>query len=168
MQNDKTISPIIDFAMQLESARQSFGQTDKLNSARIQQWIGFMEAKENLLTLLQKRLPQVCEISEFWRSVQYLSGPRLVKWLRSAVAEIELKRRCHQCTAKIEWPRKFCKECAKERKTAAVAQARERARVKQALRKCECGARLDPRRRFCDSCARSRRRESIRKSKCNS
>jgi len=146
-----------DFAHEVANARKVFDAGRTMSA-----WLVFYEAKELAYTKLVAAIPPVKEIEDFWRYVQNM-GP--TTWLpiieREILRIIHSKHLCRDCGAvAVMWPQRLCAHCQKARRLETYRKARQRARVKQRMRKCPvCKVEpLNPRCRICPTCQKASRR----------
>jgi hypothetical protein len=146
-----------DFAHEVTTARKVF---DARRNAPA--WLVFYELKQSAYAKLAAALPQVTDIGDFWRYVQNM-GP--AAWLPIIEREIlritHSKHLCRDCGAvAVTWPERRCAPCQKARRLESYQKAKQRARVKQRMRKCPvCKVEpLNPRCRVCLSCQKASRR----------
>jgi len=130
-------------------------------------WLEFYEAKQRTYAELVRTLPQVKEIQDFWR---YVKNMPVTQWLPIIEAQVERITRkrsvCHDCAAvEISWPEHLCPECKKARRLESYRKAKERARIKQRMRKCpRCKIEpLDRRQKVCCMCKANARRDRNRR-----
>jgi hypothetical protein len=153
------MTPLQDFAVSVTEARKVFEAGRDMAS-----WLVFYEAKQTAYAKLHAALPQVETIEDFWRYVQNMAP---AAWLPIIEEEVHRKQLCRDCRAKeVSWPQKLCRACQKERRLATYQKAKERARVKQHMRKCPV-CKVEPlharRQRVCLSCQANARRERNRR-----
>jgi hypothetical protein len=150
-----------DFAQAVTEARKAFDAERDMAA-----WLVFYEAKQTAYTKLVAALPQVEAIESFWRYVQNMAP---AAWLPIIEDEI-LPRSKHLCTScgavAVTWPdERRCAQCQKARRLETYQKAKQRARVKQRMRKCPvCKVKpLNPRGRVCLSCQKASRRARNRR-----
>jgi len=131
-------------------------------------WLVFYEAKQTAYAKLAAALPQVTAIDDFWRFVQNRTP---VAWLpiieREVQRIIRSKHLCCDCWGvAVTRPERRCSQCRKARRLETCQKAKQRARAKQAMRKCPvCNVEplMDSRQRVCLSCRANARRERNRR-----
>lgn len=125
-------------------------------------WLVFYEAKQTAYAKLVVALPQVEEIEDFWRYVQNMAPAAWLPIIERDIARItRSKCLCRDCGAvAVTWPERRCAECRKARRLETYQGAKQRARVKQRMRKCRvCKTEpLNSRCRVCLSCQKASRR----------
>jgi len=130
-------------------------------------WLVFHETKQLAYFKLIEAVPQAKEIDDFWR---YIQNMPTTEWLPIIEAEIRRitcrKSLCHDCGAvDIVWPEHLCIECKKTRRLNTYRKAKERARIRQSMRKCpRCNIEpLTRHQRNCGTCRANARRERNRR-----
>jgi hypothetical protein len=125
-------------------------------------WLVFYEAKQTAYVELVAALPQIDAIEDFWRYVQNMAPAAWLPIIESEVKRVKRsKYLCHDCgSVAVTWPQRRCAQCQKARRLETYQKAKQRARVKQRMRKCPaCNVeRLNPRCRVCLSCQKKSRR----------
>jgi len=151
------MTPLQDFAQAVTEARKVF-DADRDMAA----WLVFYEAKQTAYAKLVAALPQVEGIEDFWRYVQNMAP---AAWLPIVEGEIlritHSKHLCRDCGAvAVTWPERRCARCQKARRLETYQKAKQRARVKQRMRKCPvCKVEpLNPHCRVCLRCQKASRR----------
>jgi hypothetical protein len=151
------MTPLQDFADTMMKVRKKFN-ADRDRAA----WLVFYETKQSAYAKLVGALPQLKEIQDFWRYVQSMRATEWLPIIEAEVARItRSKSLCHDCGAvEINWPERRCAQCKRARRLDTYRKAKERARVKQRMRKCpRCKAEpLNARQRVCFSCQANARR----------
>jgi hypothetical protein len=82
-------------------------------------WLAYYEGKIAAYDLLCRKVPQIKEISDFWRLVQNSSGNEWLPWVQKEIARIVSSAKCSECGTKVAWPKKICLGCLKERRESA-------------------------------------------------
>jgi hypothetical protein len=149
-------TPLQSFAQTVTEARKVFDAGRDMAA-----WLVFYEAKQTAYAKLVAALPKIDAIKDFWRYVQNMAPSA---WL--PIIESELKRItcskyfCHDCGAvAVTYPQRRCAQCQKARRLKTYQKAKQRARVKQRMRKCQvCNVESNPRCRVCLSCQKVSRR----------
>jgi hypothetical protein len=151
------MKPLQDFSYAVTEARKIFEAGHDMAA-----WLVFYEAKEAAYAKLVAALPQVDAIEDFWRYTQNMPPTAWLPIMESEILRITHRKHfCRDCGAvAITWPERRCTQCQKARRLETYQRAKQRARVKQRMRKCPlCKVEtLNLRCRVCLSCQKASRR----------
>ncbi len=151
------MTPLQDFAQAVTEARKAFDADRDMTA-----WLVFYEAKQTAYAKLVAALPQVEAIEDLWRYVQNMAPAAWLPIIEREILRItRSKHLCRDCGAEaVTWPERLCARCQKARRLESYQKAKQRARVKQRMRKCPvCKVEpLYPRCRVCLSCQKASRR----------
>jgi hypothetical protein len=151
------MTPLQEFAQAVKEARKAF-DADRDMAA----WLVFYEAKQTAYAKLVAVLPQVEAIEDFWRYVQNMAPAAWLPIIEGEILRItHSKHLCRDCGAvAVTWPKRRCARCQNARRLETYKKAKQRARVKQWMRKCPvCKVEpLKPRCRVCLFCQKASRR----------
>jgi hypothetical protein len=149
--------PLRDFALSVREARKAFNANRDVAA-----WLVFYEAKQTAYAKLVAALPQAREVDDFWRYVQNMAPAAWLPVIESEILRVtHAKYRCRDCGAlAATYSERRCARCEKARRLETYRKAKERARLKQRMRKCTvCKvSSLNPRCRVCLSCQTASRR----------
>jgi hypothetical protein len=152
------MTPLQSFAQTVTEARKVLDAGRRDTAA----WLVFYEAKHTAYAKLVSVLPQVEAIDGFWRYVQNMAPAAWLPIIEGEILRItHSKHLCRDCGAvAVTWPKRRCARCQKARRLETYQKTKQRARVKQRMRKCPvCKVeRLNPRCRVCLSCQKAFRR----------
>jgi hypothetical protein len=122
----------------------------------------FLRSKRSGLRQVRGCLAQVAAIEDFWRYTQNMPPTAWLPIMESEILRITHRKHfCRDCGAvAITRPERRCTQCQKARRLETYQRAKQRARVKQRMRKCPlCKVEtLNLRCRVCLSCQKASRR----------
>lgn len=151
------MTPLQDFAQAVTEARNAFDANRDVAA-----WLAFYEAKQTAYAKLVTALPQVEAIEDFWRYVQNMAPAEWLPIIESEILRItHSEHLCRDCgTVAVTWRKRRCARCLKARRIESYQKAKQRARVKQRMRKCPvCMVEpLNPCCRVCLPCQKASRR----------
>jgi hypothetical protein len=119
------------FATRVETARKTFlaARSGEILSA----WIIFYEEKQTAYQTLVEKVPQVREISDFWRLVQNSPGKLWIPWVEKEIARVTASAKC-SCGVKLTWPQRVCSKCLNIKKKAEKHNKKQKKALKRRMK----------------------------------